>query len=61
LTKRAEATAVRRRVPRAAGRHWGDREGGPGGTCGGDSAVQRVWPNPNGQPFGQVTHRTRQW
>ena len=36
------------------------RGGGPGRTTGGDSAIQRGWPNPNGQLFGQVTSRTRQ-
>ena len=35
------------------------RGGGPGRTPGDDSAIQRGWPNPNGQLFGQVTSRTR--
>jgi putative transposase len=33
--------------------------GGPGRTTGDDSAIQRGWPNPNDQLFGQVTSRTR--
>jgi hypothetical protein len=33
---------------------------GPGRTPGDDSALQRGWPNPYGQRFGQVTSRTRQ-
>ena len=33
-------------------------DGGPGRTVGGDSAIQRDWPNPGSQLFGQVTSRT---
>jgi hypothetical protein len=36
------------------------RAAGPGGHLGGDSAIQRGWPNPNHQLFGQVTSQTRQ-
>jgi hypothetical protein len=31
----------------------------PGRTHGGGSAIQRDWPNPDSQLFGQVTSRTR--
>ena len=33
--------------------------GESGRTPGGDSAIQRDWPNPTGQLFGQVTSQTR--
>jgi transposase len=36
------------------------RAAGPGGHLGGDSAIQRGWPNPNHHLFGQVTSQTRQ-
>ena len=32
---------------------------GPGRTRGGDSAIQRGRPNPDGRHFGKVTSRTR--
>ena len=36
------------------------RRDGPGRTRGGDSAIQRGRPEPQGRHFGQVTSRTRQ-
>ena len=37
-----------------------ERRAAPGRTTGDDSAIQRGWPNPNNQLFGQVTSQTRQ-
>src|SRR3954454_24125361 len=35
-----------------------NRRGRPGRTHGGDYDIQRGWPNPNSQLFGEVTSRT---
>ena len=55
-----QTPAVRRRLPRPATRPQQQaRGGGPGRTPGGDTSLQRDWPNPDSQLIGSVTHRTR--
>lgn len=55
---RPQATAVRHRLP-ADGRRHTAGEDEPGRTHGGDSAIQRGRPKPQGRHFGEVTSRTR--
>ncbi len=50
--------AVRHRLPTDDRRRQG-RQDGPGRTRGGDSAIQRGRPEPQGRHFGEVTSRTR--
>jgi hypothetical protein len=53
-----EATLSEPGLAAHARRRTSTNNGEPGRTPGGGSSVQRGWPNPDSQLFGQVTSRT---